>query len=126
MKEEEINKFEKAQTQVKGLYTEISLLSKKNPNDAVNKFKLKFINQLLSESNGILGKKYKPFEDFNNFPDDELPTVSDVVMIFEQYLSCLEKFRSDNIIYGSPYWYWKTNDGKASNIKTESPHKFKR
>lgn len=98
MKIEEINKFEKVQSQVDGLYSEISLLSKKNPNDAVNKFKLKFINQLLSESNKILGEKYKPFEDFDIFTEDELPTVSDVVMILKQYRSCLTKFRSDNSV----------------------------
>lgn len=126
MKEEEINKFEKVQSQVDGLYSEISLLSKKNPNDAVNKFKLKFINQLLSEANKILGKKYKPFEDFDRFTDDELPTVSDVAMIFEQYLSCLEKFRSDNIIYRDYQWYWKVSSDKGPKIKTNPPLKFQR
>lgn len=126
MKEEEINKFEKAQSQVEGLYSEISLLSKKNPNDAVNKFKLKFINQLLSESNKILGKKYKPFESFDSFAEDELPTVSDVVLIFEQYLSCLEKLRNDNIIRDRGMWVWKDDSGKPSDIQTSTPTKLRR
>jgi hypothetical protein len=55
--EEEVIQFEKVQTQIKGLYNEIGILSKKNPNDAVNKFKLKFINQSLIEANDILKDK---------------------------------------------------------------------
>ncbi len=47
----DVDKFEKLVGQVQGLYEEMSILSKKSPNDAVNKFKLKFINHQLGESN---------------------------------------------------------------------------
>ena len=46
MKKQEIDTFEKLSGQLIGIYEEISLLSKKSPNDAVNKFKLKFINKI--------------------------------------------------------------------------------
>ena len=65
MKREEVNTFEKLQAQLEGLHTEISSLSKKSQNDALNKFKLKFVNQILSEANLLLGEKYKPFNDFD-------------------------------------------------------------
>ena len=125
MTEEEINQFEKTQSQINGLYNEIGLLSKKNPNDAVNKFKLKFINQTISESNELLGEEYKPYLDFDKFEEEELPTTSDVTMMLEQYLNCLEKLRSDNLEYSVGTYYWLV-DGEISDIKTAHPQKFKR
>lgn len=50
-----VDTFEKISGQLLSIYEEISLLSKKSPNDAVNKFKLKFVNKLLSQSNDYLG-----------------------------------------------------------------------
>ena len=98
MTEQEINNFEKTQSQIEGLYKEIGILSKKSPNDAVNKFKLQFINQLLVEANKILIETYKPLNGFDTFDEETLPTNSDVTFIFEQYLNCLEKLRSDSNI----------------------------
>jgi hypothetical protein len=94
-------------------------------NDAVNKFKLKFINQILVETNTLLKEEYKPLEGFNSFEEDELPTNSDVTMIFEQYLSCLEKLRSDNIttVEYKMGWFWII-EGEPSEIKTSKPKKL--
>lgn len=117
MTEEKINKFEKAQAQIEGLYKEIGILSKKSPNDAVSKFKLKFINQLLEEANSLLTDSYIPFDGFEIFDEDDLPTNSDVTMILEQYLNCLEKLRNDNIKANSGYWFWII-DGEISSIRT--------
>jgi len=97
MKKEDVDKFGKIQSQIEGLYNEIGLLSKKSPNDAINKFKLKFINQILAEANSILSVAYKPFDGFDLFQEDEVPSNSDVTMIFEQYINCMEKLRTDNI-----------------------------
>lgn len=68
MNSSDVNIFEKLVGQVQGLYEEMSILSKKSPNDAVNKFKLKFINRQLSESNALLAERYMPFDDFEIFP----------------------------------------------------------
>lgn len=125
MTEEEINQFEKTQSQLNGLYIEIGLLSKKNPNDAVNKFKLKFINRTIEESNELLGEEYKPYQEFEKFEEEYMPTTSDVTMMLEQYLNCLEKLRSDNLEYSSGTYYWVI-DGEISDIKTAHPLKFKR
>lgn len=56
--------FEKTQAQLQGLFDEIGTLSKKKPDDAINKFKLKIINPILSQANDLLDKEYKPFSDF--------------------------------------------------------------
>ena len=73
MTEEDVEKFLKMQAQITGLYKEIGLLSKKNPNDPVNKFKLKFINQSLDGANNLLMQQ-KPNEDFSILVTDDLHT----------------------------------------------------
>ncbi|OBY65977.1 hypothetical protein [Polaribacter vadi] len=132
MKATEINLFEKIQAQLEGLLTEVTILSKKSPNDGVNKFKLKFINEIISSSNKLLGKIYKPLDSFEQFEEDDLPSNSDVTFILTQYLNCFEKMRADNITREKRYdgnkyfyeWYWIIGN-KVSNIKTASPKKIK-
>jgi len=93
MTEYEADQFDLLETQVVGTHEEIGILSKKKPDGAVNKFKLKLINELLGKLNGLLGKDYLPFDDFTSFDEDELPTSSDVVFVLGQYLKRMEKFR---------------------------------
>lgn len=126
MTEEQIHNFEKIQAQLEGLYIEISVLSKKSQNDALNKFKLKFVNQTLKAANLILTDKYKPFENFEKFDDEELPTNSDVNLILGQYLNCMEKLRTDNIEKtGINKWVWLSNN-KLTQIITAQPLKLKK
>ncbi|WP_334160342.1 hypothetical protein [Achromobacter insolitus] len=103
----DVDRFEKLAGQVLGLYEEMSILSKKSPNDAVNKFKLKFINHQLSESNELLAERYRPFDDFEIFSEDDVPQNSDVVFILSQYLQCMEKLRGDHVIPRNGRWYWR-------------------
>jgi hypothetical protein len=124
MKQEQVDIFEKVHAQLEGLHTEISALSKKSQNDALNNFKLKFVNQILVDANKVLGESYKPFADFDVFNDDEIPTTSDVAMILTQYLSCFEKLRTDNVTYSGGKWYWLI-DGKESKVMTFRPLKTK-
>jgi hypothetical protein len=125
MTKQEVDTFEKAQAQLEGLHAEISALSKKSQNDALNKFKLKFVNQILTEANSVLGEKYKPFPDFELFDESEIPTNSDAAMMLTQYLSCFEKLRADNVKQDKySRWFWLI-DGKESDIKTIMPKKIK-
>ncbi len=73
------------------------MLARKSPKDDVVSFELKFINSVLKQSNNLFGSKNKPFEEFEIFSDDELPTNSDATFIISQYIECAEKFRADNI-----------------------------
>jgi hypothetical protein len=126
MNSDEISEFEQLQAQLQSLYTEIGALSKKKPDDAVNEFKLKLINQVLKRANSILGEQNCPFDDFLYFNSDSIPTNSDVVLILSQYLNCLEKLRADNITQQARdnNWYWVI-DGKISRIRTAPPRKLK-
>ena len=118
MNKTDVDVFEKLSGQLISVYEEISLLSKKSPNDAVNKFKLKFLNKLIEDSNKFLTDKYKPFDDFTIFDEDDMPQNSDVVFILIQYLQCFEKFRSDNVEMEFGSWYWSLdNDEKIQTVK---------
>lgn len=48
MNRKDVDEFEKLSVQLQSIYDELSILSKESPNDAVNKFKLNFINKLLN------------------------------------------------------------------------------
>jgi hypothetical protein len=121
MNAQQVEIFLKLQPQLKSAYEEISLLSKKKPTDALNKFKLKFINSILTRANEILGEKYKPSpNEFDLFNEEDMPNNGDVVFILSHYLTSLEKLRCDNIKYSDYEWYWVVN-GKISDKKTGMP-----
>lgn len=124
MNAQQVEIFLKLQPQLKSAYDEIGLLSKKKPTDQLNKFKLKFVNSILSRANEILKDKYMPFpKEFELFDENDLPNNGDAVFILSNYLTSLEKFRSDNIkqtyIDGKWGWYWIIN-GKVSEKQTYS------
>ena len=96
------------------------IVSKKSPDSPINSFKLKFVNHLLKTANELLVGHYKPFDDFDIFSDDELPSNSDVVMILSQYIECMEKLKLKNVTILSGEWFWLV-DGKASKNKTTRP-----
>lgn len=120
MTENDVQKFEKLKIQIEEIYKEISILSKKSPDSAINEFKLKLVNNLLTIANELLVGSYKPFDDFDVFNDDELPSNSDVVMIISQYIECLEKLKYENVTMLSGDWFWLVG-GKASKIRTTHP-----
>jgi hypothetical protein len=126
MKKADIDLFEKLISQLKSLHSELTLLAKKAPNDAVNQFKLKFVNSTLEHCNKFFGVKNRPFSDFETFSMEEMPSNSDVTFIVSQYIECAEKFRADNVRNYSGRWYWRL-DGEDQNkptIQTGPPKKL--
>jgi hypothetical protein len=119
---EEVAEFEKLEQQLHSFLDEISELSRKKPNDAVNKFKLKFINTSLESFNKLLAD-YRPFADFDQFDPDDLPSNSDVVVILSQYAGAADRFRQENTQQSEfdRKWYW-TLRGKTSNAVAKSPN----
>jgi len=106
MERTEVDVFEKLVGQLMSLYDELAILSRKRPNDAVSTFKLRFINNLVSQANQFLGEDYMPLADFEVFNEDDVPQNSDVVFIVSQYLQCFEKYRADNTVKRFDHWYW--------------------
>lgn len=95
---DDVEKLEKTIGQLGAIHREISLLSKKSPNDAVNPFKLKTINTIIEVANDVLGESYKVVQGFDKFEDDDAPSTSDVVFIVAQYMEEIERFRTDHVV----------------------------
>lgn len=130
MKRKDVDNFEKLVAQLDGLYQEIAVLAKKSPHDAINEFKLQFINKALDNCNKFLGESYRPFGAFEVFLTDDMPTNSDVTFILSQYIECAEKFRADNINNVYQDWYWEVDDLEPDEAKdrlqTRPPKKLMR
>ena len=110
---QDVENLEKLTGQMNSLHAEVTALTKKSPNDAVNSFKLKLINKVIELGNRILGEQYRPFPDFETFDSDDLPSTSDVAMVLGQYIEEAERFRSDNVIIEAGWWYYKIDGKKA-------------
>ena len=125
LKRIQIDELEKLIGQLESIYKELAVLSKKSPNDAVNTFKIRFVNVTLKNCNAFLCKKYKPFDDFNQFNIDDVPSNSDLTFIIAQYMQAMEKFRSDNIYEDFHKWYYRIKDSDEK-ICTAPPAKIKK
>jgi hypothetical protein len=121
--EETIRVFEQTEAQLEGFYEEIGNISKKKPDDAINKFKLGFINQMLERANNLLAEKYRPFPDFVKFDPDALPTSSDVVTMLAQYLRSMDKFRKDHTYEKFSEYLWYVSDSHQK-IRAKMPKNF--
>lgn len=122
---EDIRVFEKTEAQLEGFYEEIGNIAKKKPDDAVNTFKLGFINQMLESANRLLGEDYLPFPDFEKFDPDVLPTASDVVTMLSQYLRSMDKFRKDTTYIELHKYYWYCSDS-AKQTRAKPPKSFEK
>lgn len=118
LKESDIAIYEKTKRQLNDSYREIEELSKKKPNEQINTFKLKLVNKILGDANGLLGEKLRPFSDFSVFDEDELPTVSDVKLMLSHYKSSMGNFWAENTSKNPLdfHYYWMVN-GKRSDIQ---------
>lgn len=76
----------------KSLLHEVKELSKKKPDATMSKAKVKIVNRVLS--NLLLVLEDQPETKYlEALDDDELPQVSDAVLIMVQFMSALESFR---------------------------------
>ena len=128
MKRTDIDIFEKLMAQLGGLYQEMSALAKKSPNDAVNIFKLQFVNGCLGKCNELLGQRYRPFSEFEVFSSEDMPSNSDVTFILSQYIACADKLRADNIFHRHGKWFWNIDgvspEAREGRIETPPPKKL--
>lgn len=86
------------------IYTEMKEFSKKKPDDALNPFKVKNVNRVLTQLKDFL--KNEPTVNFLDLLDDEtLPTNSDAILIIGQFKASMDNFRNK---YTNQYRRWKT------------------
>jgi hypothetical protein len=117
-----VDEFLKIWVQLNSMLNDFTELSKKKPDDAVNKFKLGFVNTIIARCNEILEEGDHPFPDFRAFHEDAVPSNSDVALVLSQYKACLEKFHYSNTVYDSAadLTYWVINSKKSRH---EAPAK---
>ena len=118
----EIESLEKLVGQLQGLHSEVSLLAKKSPNDGLNGFKLRLVNKVIETANRVLGPNYTPFDDFEAFDSDDVPSTSDVALVISQYIEETERYRSDNVKWWQHRWVYLVN-GEPSEIVSGPPSK---
>lgn len=87
----EVNQFLMLRELVTGLYDEMKDFAKKSANEALNEFKIKSLNRVLSPLKELM--KDQPTALFLDVLDEtSLPTNSDVVIILSQYLTAMQNF----------------------------------
>lgn len=106
--------------QLFSLHGEMTGLTKKSSSDAVNAFKLKLINRILARCNALLGDAYRPFDDFEAFDSDDVPSNSDVTLMIGQYQEAVEYFRSSHITQKHGAWCYLLPEGEAV-VGTSAP-----
>ena len=130
MKRADVELFEKVTTQLTNLHHEMSALAKKTPNDAINTFKLQFVNAVLAKCNKLLGSRYRPFPEFEEFAAEDMASNSDVTFVLSQYIACAEVFRAANIYMRHGDWYWDIDginpENSEDGIETSAPMKLTR
>ncbi len=119
---DEFEAFEKNERQLHVFYREVSALSRKSPNDAVNKFKLGLINACLRGLNLAIGN---PLEGFESFEESLLPSNSDVGVVLGQYVATVYAFRIANTGKAATKdgYFWIANGQPM--LKTREPEYFK-
>ena len=117
---DEIQQLEKLIGQLKTLHSEVGQLGKKSPNDGINKFKLGMINKVISRANKFLGEDYTPYDDFDEFIEEDVPSNSDVTFVLLQYLEEAERYRSNHVDQEMGRYYYKVS-GKLTDVRAAPP-----
>lgn len=107
---QQVDEFERIVKQLDALHQEFVAQAKSKPDNPINKFKLKMLNEKIAIANRILGAGFKPFDAFTEFDETDLPTNSDVSLVLTTYLATLERWRSAHVQYDNieHEWHWRT------------------
>lgn len=107
----QVIKFEMLNELADSIYLEMKEFSKKKPDDALNPFKVKNVNRVLTQLKDFL--QDEPTAIFLDLLDDEtLPTNSDAILIIGQFKASMDNYRKK---YTTQYGRWTTiefPDGK--------------
>jgi hypothetical protein len=90
---------------LEAMYIEFKELSKKKPDSAVSKSKIKITNRLLEKVRTVLDES-SSIEFLDLLDEDDLPQVSDVTLILSQYVASMKEFRKRHYGYYHDEHQW--------------------
>ncbi|MDR2315010.1 MAG: hypothetical protein LBF06_01355 [Pseudomonas sp.] len=102
---------EKAQTHdtvmplLQAMYAEFKELSKKKPDAAVSKSKIKIVNRLLEKARFVLSDE-ESIEFLDLLDEDDVPQVSDVTLILSQYVAGMTAFHTSHYGWNGVKHLW--------------------
>ncbi|WP_454834358.1 hypothetical protein [Rahnella aceris] len=77
---------------LKAMYVEFKEISKKKPDAAVSKSKIKIVNRLLEKVKTVLSDE-ESISFLDILDEDDVPQASDVTLILSQYVAAMDAFR---------------------------------
>ncbi len=78
---------------LQAMYSEFKEFSKKKPDGAVSKAKMKVVNRLLAKCQEVLESEAS-IAYLDILDEDDVPQNSDVVLMLSQYVTAMKQFRS--------------------------------
>jgi hypothetical protein len=90
---------------LQSMFAEFKELSKKKPDGAVNKSKIKVINRLLTKCREVLQSELS-IDYLDLLEEDDLPQNSDVVLMLSQYVAAMKKFHDDHYGFDGSEHKW--------------------
>ncbi len=78
---------------LQAMYREFKELSKKKPEGAVGKVKIKVVNRLLTKCQEVLEAEAS-IDYLDVLDEDDVPQNSDVVLTLSQYVAAMQQFQS--------------------------------
>ena len=91
------------------MYVEFKELSKKKPDAAVSKSKIKIVNRLLMKIREILADE-QAIEFLDLLDEDDVPQVSDVTLILSQYVAAMKEFKRSNLVVRNLRTVWNLDE----------------
>lgn len=124
--EKNIEDYSLLKDMLKSQRKEFDLLSKKKPDDHLNKIKIKMVNRVLEPLNEIL-KHESSHKFLDILEEDDMPTNSDVVLIISQYETAISEFKDKYYVkdkykserYGYHIQRWMTQEFPPDYYETE-------
>ena len=87
---------------LEAMYKEFKELSKKKPDAAISKSKIKLANRLLQKVRFVLGDE-ESIDFLDLIEEDDVPQASDVTLMLSQYVAAMESFHNK-------YYGWNGSD----------------
>lgn len=92
---------------LEAMYLEFKELSKKKPDSAVSKSKIKIVNRLLDKIRIVLADE-ESIDFLDILDEDDVPQASDVTLILSQYVAAMKAFHEKHYGWDGSTHAWFT------------------